>query len=488
MTDSADSQGRRLASFSTDSKVAGAIEVPRSKSFAQRAVVAALLTRGTTHIEGLPSSEDVLYAIRAARAAGATFPSAGRPDDLLETALVGRRGFGQLIGAPPLGSSQGLRERARPWATLPVGESGTSARLFTAAMALARPEGSGAEVIPSGSLVQRQSSALMAALRGAGVGVEPTSADQPGSWPVMLTAATPPALVLLENPTSSQEVSALLMALAAHPEARRLRVVGKIPSRGYVDVTCDVLRSFGAFVSGDPFASDDPASAGENFTVQGPLVAPDLPFVIEPDASSAAVALAAGALSGGSEVVVAGLGTQSRQPDAAVVWLLTKFGCDTSGSNTQRLVLKGAPTHGANIDCGATPDAAPVLAAVGAFAALHGLGGTTLTGLETLPGKESSRIEVLAAGLRKVGLKVDHDDESLTIHDGPPAIPNTEPVVLDAAGDHRMAFAFALLSLFVENVWVSGSESVAKSWPQFWHHLTTAGAVARPSASAPFLP
>ncbi len=471
-----------MASFSPESKVAGPIEVPRSKSFAQRAVVAALLTRGTTHIEGLPSSEDVLYAIRSARAAGATFPSPGRPDDLLETALVGRRGFGQLIGAPP----KGPREGSRPWATLPVGESGTAARLFTAAMALARPEGSGAEVIPSGSLVQRQSPALMAALRSAGVGVEPSSAAQPGSWPVLLTAATPPDVVVLERPSSSQEVSGLLMALAAHPEARTLRVVGKIPSRGYVDVTCDVLRSFGAYVSADAFGSDDPANAGENFTVQGPLVAPDLPFAVEPDASSAAVALAAGALSGGAEVEVVGLGTQSRQPDAAVVKLLAEFGCDTSGSHHRRLAVRGEPTRGATLDCSATPDVAPVLAAVGAFAALRGLGDTRLTGLETLPGKESSRIEVLAAGLQKIGLTVDHDDASLTIRGtDSPASPMAGPVVLDAHGDHRMAFAFALISLFVSDVWVVGSDSVAKSWPRFWHHLTQAGAVQRPTESAP---
>ena len=479
MMDSSGSQRLRLASFTQGSKVSGAVDVPRSKSVAQRAVVAALLSRGATHMEGLPSSEDVLYAIRSARAAGATFPSAARPDDLLETALVGRRGFGQLIGAPP----KGPREGSRPWATLQVGESGTAARLFTAAMALARSEGSGAELIPTGTLVQRKSPALIAALRSAGVGVEHSSTGQPGSWPVMLTAATPPSVVTLENPSSSQEVSALLMALAAHPETRSLRVVGKIPSRGYVNVTCDVLRSFGVYVSSETFGSDDQASAGESFTIQGPLVAPDLPYVIEPDASSAAVALAAGALSGGLGVEVLGLGTQSRQPDAAIVRLLAQFGCDTSGSHAQRLALVGAPTKGAEIDCGATPDAAPVLAAVGAFCALRGLGGTRLTGLGTLPGKESSRIEVLAAGLGQIGLRVEHDDRSLAIQEGRGE--DRGPVVLDAHGDHRMVFAFALLSLFVENVWVKGSESVAKSWPRFWQDLARAGAEIRPDAEAP---
>lgn len=486
MTDSAGTQRGTLASFSCESRVAGVIEIPTSKSIAQRAVVAALLARGTTRIEGLPSSDDVLHAIRSARAAGAAFPSASRPDDLLETALVGRRGFGELTGAPIQRSREGMTEGARPWCTLPVGESGTAARLFTAAVSLARPAGSGAEIVPSGSLVRRTSPALFEALQRAGVGVERGSRDQAGSWPVLLTAATPPDVIDLVQPGSSQEVSALLMALAAHPEQRQLRVVGSIPSRGYVDITIDVLTRFGAFVRSSPFGSDDAASAGETFTVQGPLSAPDAPFAVEPDASSAAVALAASALSGGGEVRVEGLGVHSRQPDVAIVRALAEFGCDTSASSQSSLVTSGEPTRGAKIDCSLIPDAAPVLAAVGAFVALRGFGRTELTGLETLPGKESSRIEVLAAGLRSVGLRVEHDASSLTIHSCSVEPPTpSEHVVLDACGDHRMAFAFALLSLCVDRVWVSGANSVTKSWPGFWSSLQRAGAVLRSSADAP---
>ncbi|MFT5732556.1 MAG: 3-phosphoshikimate 1-carboxyvinyltransferase [Planctomycetota bacterium] len=484
MSDPSGTPRARLASFACDSRVAGAVEVPTSKSIAQRAIAAALMARGTTHIEGLPPSEDVLHAVRAARAAGAAFPSAARADDLLETALVGRRGFGQLSGAPPRGDGEG----SRPWCTLEVGESGTAARLFTAAVALARPAGSGAEIVPAGSLARRSSPALFKALERAGVGVERSSPNQPGSWPVLITAAKPPAVLDLVHPTSSQEVSALLMALAAHPEQRLLRVVGSIPSRGYVDITVDVVTSFGGFVRSSPLASDDASSAGEIFTVQGPLSAPDHSYAVEPDASSAAVALAAGALSGGAEVRIEGLGLRSHQPDVKVVQALAKFGCDTSASDHAALVCVGEPTRGAAIDCSDMPDAAPVLAAVGAFAALRGYGTTELTGLGTLPGKESSRIEVLATGLRALGLDVLHDERSLTIRSCTTQQPaTTGPIVLDACGDHRMAFAFALLSLFIDSIWVMGADSVAKSWPRFWSSLARSGAKLRDDAEAPHI-
>ncbi|MEM9803233.1 MAG: hypothetical protein AAGA20_23140, partial [Planctomycetota bacterium] len=213
---------------------------------------------------------------------------------------------------------------------------------------------------------------------------------------------------------------------------------------------------------------------GETFTVHGPLFAPREPIHCEADASSAAVALAAGVLSGGDEVVVEGVGLGSRQPDVAIVSALQAFGCDGSASSDDRLSVRGVPTRGATIDCSGTPDLAPVLAAVGAYVARKGLGQTELVGLETLPGKESSRIDVLRQGLSALGLEVDADERSLRIAPGRPR--EEANLVLDPMGDHRMAFAFALLSLFEDDVRTAEPGCVAKSWPSFWRDLESAGA------------
>ncbi len=469
--------------FTPSSAVQGEIRVPGSKSIAQRLLVGSLLAHGTTEIEGLPPSDDVMHALRCARAAGATFPSEGRKDDLLATALLSRRGLGRLSGAPP-----SAREGSRPWCTLPVGESGTAARLFTAVCALSRPAGSGAEIIPSGSLTARSSPALFRALREAGVGVEHPGArlgEAQGApangWPVSLTAAEPPAVVELHDPTSSQDVSALLFALAAYPEERRLRVHGGTPSRGYIEVTRRVLQSFGVVVqSVDPAGS---ARAVEEFVVHGPLIAPTGPVQVEADASAAAVALSAGALSGGGRVWVPGVGTASVQPDAAIHRALAAFGVDTSGSTVDQLMAQGSPSRGAAIDCSGTPDLAPVLAAVAGYVARTVGEASQLTGLETLPGKESSRIEVLAEGLSAIGLSVHATDHSLRV--GPSgarddASRSSEAgrrhLRLDPRGDHRMAFAFALLSLFEPGVFVSNPGCVGKSWPRFWSALAASGA------------
>lgn len=453
----------------TGARAVGTWRPAGSKSIAQRAIFAAALARGATRLEGLPAGDDVAAALRCARALGASFPGAGKADDPMAAALMARGGGGVIVGRPP---GRGAED---PWCPLPVGESGTSARLALAIAALARTPGSGAELEPSGTLGSRSSAPLVEALRGAGIAVQPTRPGD-GGLRLSLVAGAPPATLELRDPVSSQEVSALLLALAAATAiggtGHELLVTGPIPSEAYVPLTEAVLRSFGAHVDRTPLAAGGQGKGrgGTRFLVQGPLVAPDGPFQVEPDASSAGVALGAAAVTGG-RVTIDGLGLASAQPDARGIHDgLLALGCDVSGSGERALVASGPPTRGATFDCAACPDAAPVLAAVAARAARDTGGVTTLTGLETLPGKESSRIEVLARGLASAGYEARADAASLRI--GPPAgAPRADAVTLDPAGDHRMAFAFALLSLFEPGLLVNTPGCVAKSWPGFWRDL-----------------
>ena len=457
------------AGFRADSSVSGAVRVPGSKSMAQRVLAAAAVARGRTRLEGLPGAADVVGALRCARALGARFPGEHRGDDPLSAALLRGGGVGTIEGSPP------SDDRApSPWARLTPGESGTCARLFTALAALGRPAGSGAEVVPAGTLEGRASGPLLEALRRAGAGVETTGDSD--RWPALFTAVVPGGSLELRRPISSQEVSALLLALAAHPGERRLRVLGEIPSRGYVDMTVAVLDTFGGSVRSEALASDALGEAGTAFTVRGPLTAPREALSCERDASAAAVALAAGALSGGRRTEVEGVGVGSLQPDLAITRCLEAFGCSSSGSDGRRLVVSGSPTRGAELDCAPFPDLAPVLAALAAYCARRGLGGSRLTGLGTLPGKESDRIEVIARGLRGLGCSVEQGASHLGI--GPPAAGEERPpgpLQLDPAGDHRMVFFGALLSLFEPDVRCLEPGCVQKSWPGFWRDLEVAG-------------
>lgn len=411
-------------------RLAGELRPPGSKSIAQRALVCAAIARGETLLEGLPDGADVRAALGFAAACATS----------LEPRSPG--------GAAVTGSDLPLRPLA-----VDCGESGTLARFALAVLVLGCAPGALVELRARGTLRRRGHPALLEALERAGARIE-------SRQPLRVRAAGPVEALALRAPASSQEVSGPMIALAALGGPRTLDVRDAIPSRPYVDLTRRVLGAFGADVS----------EREGGFLVRGPLRAPQAPLGIEPDASLAAVALAAGCLSGG-EVTIPGLGAGSPQGDARIVDHLAAFGC-AADAGADHLRAGGRPTRGAAIDLSGEPDLAPVLAPVAAAAALAGAT-SRLDGLATLQGKESPRIETLARGLGALGFAVEAGPEHLEV--GPPA-GRLRPARLDPGGDHRMAFAFALLGLFAEGVEVLDPGCVAKSWPGFWGDL---GALAR---------
>jgi 3-phosphoshikimate 1-carboxyvinyltransferase len=230
-------------------------------------------------------------------------------------------------------------------------------------------------------------------------------------------------------------------------------------------MTLAVLARFGVIVLRGGESGD------ESFRTHGPLHAPSGHFAIEPDASAAAVALAAACITGG-ECSVAGLTRDSLQGDVRIALHLAAFGC-AAGFDARGIHAGGDIRRGAELDLSGEPDLAPALAAVAATAALRHGSRSRLSGLGTLQGKESARIDVLREGLSALGLDVRSTLESLDIA---PGKPTRGPLVLDPRGDHRMAFAFALLGLARDEVDVSAPECVRKSWPGFWDDFARAGA------------
>ena len=442
--DRSDAAGRGLT---PSSRLEGVLRPPGSKSEAQRALVAAALCDGVNVITGLPDGEDVAAGVELVAACGASVHRTTPERVLVE-------------GIAPT-AERGLSPRG----VVQVGESGTLARFATAALALGGEVGRAVTIAARGTLLLRQSPSLFRAL--VGCGVEITRQNLEGSWPVQLRPARPPAVIDLVDPASSQEVSALLIAAAAVPTRVEVRVEGTIPSRPYVELTRHVLARFGVEVLEEQEG---------RFVVEERLCAVRDPIVVEPDASGAAVALVGACLSGG-EITIPDLGLASPQGDVRVVEHLRAFGC-TVEATADRLRASAFPTRGAEVDLSGEPDLAPPLAALAAGVARRHGGTSVLTGLGTLPGKESDRLSVLAHGLSRVGFAAETGPDFLRIGPGAP-VDDDATVTLDPHGDHRMAFAFALLGLLRPGIFVSNPTCVAKSWTRFWEDLEDAGAAVR---------
>jgi 3-phosphoshikimate 1-carboxyvinyltransferase len=448
----------RERSLGPGAPLVGRLSPPASKSILQRALVAAAVSRGVTRIAADGGDEHGAWGDDVAAAIGFVSRWTGHTPRLGSGA--GTEARTELIEVQ--GRPEGPAAHVRAFE---VAESGTLARLVTALLAL-RAHGPARSVVPGGSLRARRSPALFEALERAGARL---TVERAGGWPVEVAPAESPARWLgLIGPDSSQELTALWMAAAAGASAVEVRVEGEVPSRPYLDLTRAVLERFGARVlpleGGGPFDT----------RVTGPMRAPRETLVVEPDASAAAVALAAGCLSGGS-IRVPGLGLDSVQGDMRVLEHLTAFGCRTE-LDVEGCSAAGRPSRPARLCLADTPDLAPVLAAVAGAVALADpvAGPSLLEGLETLPRKESSRIEVLTGGLRALGVAVQADSRSMTIGGTPRRgglARAADSVRLDPAGDHRMAFAFALLSLVRPGVVVLDGDCTRKSWPGFFDAL-----------------
>ena len=117
-------------------------------------------------------------------------------------------------------------------------------------------------------------------------------------------------------------------------------------------------------------------------------------------------------------------------------------------------------------DC---PDVAQTLAVTLAGLNIPG----RLTGLESLRIKETDRIAAVQNELRKFGIKVDAEgDFAMTVHKGE-LTKSSAPV--HTYEDHRMAMAFAPLSMLVEGVQIEEPEVVEKSYPDYWNDLKKVG-------------
>jgi len=257
----------------------------------------------------------------------------------------------------------------------------------------------------------------------------------------------------LRGGTSSQYLSAILLAAPQAPDGVEVEIEGPLVSRPYVDLTIDVMRRFGVHVETAP---DGPEPVRFRVPPGRPYRACDLE--IEGDYSSASYFFAAAAVTAG-RVKVERLEPGSRQGDAQFVRLLQRMGCRVESGDHWVAVEGPGNLQGIDADCRAMPDIVPTLAVVALFAN----GPTRITGVAHLKVKESDRISGVAEEINRMGGDAAPAPDGLTI------VPRTlHGARIETYLDHRMAMAFAVAGLRVPGVVVSNPACVSKSFPEFW--------------------
>lgn len=379
------------------SKLRGTVTPPSSKSVAHRALIAAALSGGFSTISNLGDSKDI-QATRSCLSALKTGQPAGED------------------GLP----------------LLDCGESGSTLRFLIPLSLVLR---GGGHFTGRGRLMERPQGPYFSLFQEKGTFYQ----QKDGVLTVRGTLS--PGRYSLPGDVSSQFITGLLFALPLLDGDSEIVLTTPLESRDYVDLTLDVLRTFGIRVE----------ERADAFHVPGSQRYESRDFTVEADWSQAAFWYAANFA--GGQVDIQGLNMDSKQGDKVIAlqyWQLAKPG-------------------EAELDVSQCPDLVPPLAAMAAVRA----GTTHFTHAARLRMKESDRLSTVAAALRAMGAQVEEGPDSLTIH-GQERLPGGGTV--DCCNDHRIAMMAAVSAAFAQApVKLLGAECVRKSYPEFWNHFIQLG-------------
>ena len=417
----------------------GRLRVPGDKSISHRYAILAALADGVSTITGYADGADCRATLRCLRALGV--PVGSGP-----AAASGTGGRVLTIRGRGLGALE------RPPVQLDAGNSGTTMRLL-AGVAAAHPFRT--VITGDDSLRRRPMQRVIEPLERMGA-----TLDADGGRPPLTIHGGRLTGIEYAPPVASAQVKTAVLLAGLHA-AGTTRVVEVAPTR---DHTERALVGFGAAVQRD--------SDGIAVTGGARLRAVDV--VVPGDPSSAAFWAAAATALPGSDLEIDSVGlnpTRTAYLDVlrrAGAHVETRVTGDSGGEPIGTLRVRHGVLRPVAVSPAEVPGLIDELPVLGALAALGG--GIDVHGAGELRHKESDRITRLADGLRRLGARVEERPDGFRV-DGSEGLAGAS---VDAAGDHRLAMAFAVAALGADGASViAGADSVDVSYPGFFAALDT---------------
>ncbi len=474
-----------------------ALNMPASKSFAQRAIIAAALADGESRLEGYSPCGDNEAAIEVAKALGAEVrvEAAGVRSDLSDSSTD--TATGTTLTIKGAGSSVNMPDK------LNVGESGLLTRLMIPIVA-ALGKGQPIEIDGIGTLPARPLKGASEIMAGFGTVLRPLNPAPEVHVPLTVQGPLLPGKTSISGKGGSQLISGLLMALPLLPGDSTLHIHDP-KSIPYMFITADVLRRFGIRIGSEMEGGEDfletqdwSLCTGITFKIKGGQKYSPAAFDIEGDWSAAANFLVAGALFG--DVRLTGLDTTSLQADISIMDILMEAGAslsqiedepqdeesanvkdsnDNEAADAQEAVApqghrglitaQKAPLRAFDTDLNNCPDLFPIVAILAAFC--HGR--SNIQGFKRLASKESDRGAAILNMLTQMGVEASAAGDTLSITGE-----SVESRLLNghllkggeytSSHDHRMAMALTVASWCADSpIQIDDTTCIAKSFPAF---------------------
>ena len=344
--------------------------------------------------------------------------------------------------------------------TIDIGAAGTAMRFSTALLAVTE----GSHVITgSERMKKRPIGILVNALRQLGAQIEYVEDD--GFPPLRIVGNTSleGGIISLPGNVSSQYISAMLMIGPTLKKGLTLQLTGEIISRPYINMTIAIMHSFGAEVQ---FVTD-------NTIVVKPGKYNPNDYTVENDWSAASYWYEIIALANNTDATIylPNLYKNSLQGDCRGAEVFRKLGVETQyTSNGVTLRKTPVSIELLEYDFVEMPDLAQTFVVTCCMLGVH----FHFTGLQSLKIKETDRINALKVEMKKLGYVIEDRNDSELLWQGELCKP-IDNCSIDTYEDHRMAMAFAPVSMKIGKININDPHVVTKSYPHYWDDLKRVG-------------
>jgi 3-phosphoshikimate 1-carboxyvinyltransferase len=420
----------------------GEIILPGSKSITNRALILSALSENSVEIHNALISDDTLIMVNALKKLGFSV----EVDELSSIMTV--KG---LSGHIPNST-----------ASFNVGNAGTVARFLPAILCL-HPHGC-YHLDGSPAMRKRPMKDLLDSLEALGAATI-IYHQEIGHFPFTIhTHGLLGGEASIDSSKSSQILSALLLIAPLSSKPLTIKVINKVISWPFIEMTLQMMREFGQ-VSLPPFIN-----AEFSFLIQAPYKFLSKNYYVEPDLTSASYFFALNLIIGG-QLKFSGLtSAHSLQGDLAFARILQSFGLNIEKSAASwNLKSSGIISINLNeLDFSTFSDTFLTLAAISPLFKIP----IHITGIAHTRFQETDRITAVSKELRKLNQDVIASQDSIII--SPKAL---QPATIDTHGDHRIAMSFAILgsyNLFGDGTpWISinNPNCCAKTFPNFFNIL-----------------
>lgn len=414
-------------SFNKIKSVNGKLNLPGDKSISHRAVIFASMAKGKSVISNISLGDDVKSTIEIMKNIGAQI---NYENNLLIIDGCGYQGF------------------KNPGVDLNCGNSGTSARLIAGLLSAQKFN---SVLVGDDSLSKRPMKRIIEPLKKMGANVK---TNENSTLPLVVYPADEIRNIEYEMPVASAQVKSSILIAGLHNELETI-VIENQQTRNHTEK----MLGLPVVINQDKVIS---YSSKKYYPIAKEYFVPG-------DISSAAFHIVLTLLTPNSELVVENVSLNPTR--TGFVDLLKQMGANITfininSSNNEEygdVIIKSSSLKNIKIDKAIVPnviDEIPILTIAGIFAE----GDFEIDNIEELRVKESDRIKSLCENLKLLGLTV---EETLNGFGFKGTI-NVKKQIFNSYHDHRIAMAFSVLSMLLENGGeVDNYECVAISNPQF---------------------